>query len=66
MNINKFKNTISSYIFFSYFFSNNIFFFTSSANSKAYKIENIEVSKPFEMKFYKINNRQKLIKLLKN
>ena len=43
----------SIYIFF-VFFSLIIFFFsTSNANSKAYKIENIEVSRPFEMDFDK-------------
>ena len=41
------------YIFF-IFLSLIIFFFsTSNANSKAYKIENVEVSKPFEIKFDK-------------
>ena len=54
MNINKFKKYYKFIYIFFIFFSLIIFFFsTSSANSKAYKIENIEVSKPFEMKFDK-------------
>ena len=54
MKINKIEKYYKSiYIFFT-FFSLIIFFFsTVNANSKAYKIENIEVSKPFEMKFDK-------------
>ena len=54
MKINKIKNYYKSIYIFFIFFSLIIFFFsTSNANSKAYKIENIEVSKPFEMKFDK-------------
>ena len=54
MKINKIKNNYKSIYIFFIFFSLIIFFFsTSNANSKAYKIENIEVSKPFEMKFDK-------------
>ncbi len=54
MKINKIKNYYKSISVFFIFFSLIIFFFsTSYANSKAYKIENIEVSKPFEMKFDK-------------
>ncbi len=54
MKINKIKNYHKSIYIFFIFFSLIIFFFsTINANSKAYKIENIEVSKPFEMKFDK-------------
>ena len=54
MKINKIKNNYKSIYIFFIFFSLIIFFFsTINANSKAYKIENIEVSKPFEMKFDK-------------
>ena len=54
MKINKIKNYYKSIYIFFIFFSLIIFFFsTINANSKAYKIENIEVSKPFEIKFDK-------------
>ncbi len=54
MKINKIKNYYKSIYVFFIFFSLIIFFFsTNNVNSKAYKIENIEVSKPFEMKFDK-------------
>ena len=54
MKINKIKNYYKSiYIFFIFFSLIIFFFYTSNANSKAYKIENIEVSKPFEIKFDK-------------
>ena len=54
MKINKIKNNYKSiYIFFIFFSLIIFFFYTSNANSKAYKIENIEVSKPFEIKFDK-------------
>ena len=54
MKINKIKNYYKSIYIFFIFFSLIIFFFpTSHANSKAYNIENIEVSKPFEIKFDK-------------
>jgi len=54
MKINKIKNNYKSIYIFFIFLSLIIFFFsTSNANSKAYKIDNVEISQPFEMKFDK-------------
>ena len=52
MKINKFKNNYKTIYIFFIFLSLIIFFFsTSKANSKAYKIDNVEISKPFEIQF---------------
>ncbi len=54
MKINKIKNNYKTIYIFFIFLSLIIFFFsTSKANSKAYKIDNVEISKPFEIKFDK-------------
>ena len=52
MKINKIKNNYKTIYIFFIFLSLIIFFFsTSKADSKAFKIDNVEISKPFEMKF---------------
>ena len=54
MKFNKIKSNYKTiYIFFIFLFSIIFFFSTSKANSKAYKIDNVEISKPFEIKFNK-------------
>jgi len=54
MKINKIKNNYKTIYIFFIFLSLIIFFFsTSKADSKAFKIDNVEISKPFEMKFDK-------------
>ncbi len=54
MKIKKIKNNYKTIYIFFIFLSSIIFFFsTSNANSKAFEIENVEISKPFEMKFNK-------------
>ena len=54
MKINKIKNNYKTIYIFFIFLSLIIFFFsTSKADSKAFKIDNVEISKPFEMQFDK-------------